>query len=183
LSRTNVIIVDDFYTNPDEVREFALNQVFDVKGNHPGYRTRSFLTENIKETIQHILRPHGGQIIEWHAQDGLTGCFQYTTALDRSWIHSDNYNTWSGVCYSTPNAPHTAGTGLFRHKESGQYEHVTTDHESWDVTKWDLCDVIGNRYNRLVFYRGHLFHMSLDYFGTNKNDGRLFQVFFLNTEL
>jgi len=180
--RTNVIIVDDFYTNPDAVREFALNQAFDVTGNYPGFRTKSFLTEDVKEAIQHIIRQHGGQVTEWFAQDGFTGSFQYTTAADRSWIHSDHFNNWAGVCYLTPNAPHTAGTGLFRHKVSGQYEYATTDYEAQDMTKWDLCDVISNRYNRLALYRGNLFHMSLDYFGATKNDGRLFQLFFFNAE-
>ena len=37
--RVNSIIVDDFYTNPYEVREFALSQEFEVRGNYPGYRT------------------------------------------------------------------------------------------------------------------------------------------------
>ena len=33
--RTNLIVVDDFYNNVDEVREFALSQNFDVEGNYP----------------------------------------------------------------------------------------------------------------------------------------------------
>ncbi len=37
--RTNVIITDDFYTNPLEVRQFALGQEFKVRGNYPGART------------------------------------------------------------------------------------------------------------------------------------------------
>jgi len=31
-------------------------------------------------------------------------------------------------------------------------------------------------------YRGDYFHASLDYFGDNPQNGRLFQVFFFNTE-
>jgi hypothetical protein len=45
-----------------------------------------------------------------------------------------------------------------------------------------MVDRIGNIYNRLILYRGDLFHVSLDYFGRNIADGRLFQTFFLNTE-
>ena len=44
----NLIIIDDFYNNPEEVREFALAQDFDVDGNYPGHRTKSFLTDSIK---------------------------------------------------------------------------------------------------------------------------------------
>ena len=55
--RVNSIIIDDFYSNPEEVREFALQQEFFVEGNFPGHRTKSFLSDGIKETIQDILRP------------------------------------------------------------------------------------------------------------------------------
>ena len=48
--------------------------------------------------------------------------------------------------------------------------------------KWELVDRFGNIYNRMVLYRGDIFHVSMDYFGQDKYDGRLFQVFFFNTE-
>ena len=41
----NVIIIDNFYQDPDEVREFALSQEFGVRGNYPGNRTESFLND------------------------------------------------------------------------------------------------------------------------------------------
>jgi hypothetical protein len=50
------------------------------------------------------------------------------------------------------------------------------------MTKWEMVDFIGNKYNRLVIYQGDLFHSSLDYFGTDINNGRLFQTFFFDTE-
>jgi hypothetical protein len=52
--KIQTIIVDDFYKNPDEVRAFALSQNFEVSGNYPGQRTRSFLVENVKNSIQEI---------------------------------------------------------------------------------------------------------------------------------
>ena len=51
------------------------------------------------------------------------------------------------------------------------------------MTKWELVDRLANKYNRLVLYRADHFHMSLDYFGQDLYDGRLFQTFFFNTEL
>ena len=54
--------------------------------------------------------------------------------------------------------------------------------DSQDYTKWEMVDKIGNVFNRLILYRSNNFHVSLDYFGTNKENGRLFQVFFFNTE-
>jgi hypothetical protein len=190
--KVQTIIIDDFYKNPDDVRAFALAQDFNSHGNYPGQRTTSFLAENVKNSIQDIIRPYGGEVTWWG--DDSTGSFQYTLASDRSWIHSDDTTDWAGVLYLTPDAPLSAGTGLFKHKETGLRQWRNSEHpedvvnsapvniESQDMTKWEMVDRIGNVYNRLVIYRGDLFHVSLDYFGQNKEDGRLFQVFFFNTE-
>jgi hypothetical protein len=180
--RTSVIILDDFYSNPQQVRDFALQQPFDITGNWPGHRTRSFLTEDAKAAIQRVIEPSAGQVVEWHQRDGFTGSFEIDTCANRTWIHTDHHNMWAGVCYLTPNAPHTGGTGLFRHRASGDYRRGAVDHPGNDRTEWDLFDVIGNRFNRLVMYRSDLFHCSLDYFGRDLHSGRLFQLFFFDTE-
>lgn len=179
---TNVIVTDNFYSNPDAVRAFALSQPFDVTGNYPGKRTKSFLTEDTKQAIQSIVYQAGGYVTDWMDRDGLTGSFQIAVATDRTWIHSDHFNSWAAVCYLTPNAPLSSGTGLFRHKATGERYRVTEDHEGYDYTKWEMVDKIGNIYNRIIMYRGNLYHASLDYFGDNFENGRLFQVFFFNTE-
>ena len=197
----NVIIIDNFYQDPDEVREFALSQEFGVRGNYPGNRTESFLNDELKHYINSIIEPHDGKITYWGANDGqdmYTGAFQITTSADRTWIHSDSTTGWAGVCYLSPNAPHTGGTGLFRHKETGVYREprdVNGERASFneeplslmendyqDYTKWELVDTVGNVYNRLVLYRGDIFHASLDYFGHDNESGRLFQTFFFSTE-
>ena len=49
------------------------------------------------------------------------------------------------------------------------------------LNKYKFEDVIGNKYNRLVIYKGDMFHASLEYFGSDIHTGRLFQVFFFNT--
>jgi len=177
----SVIIIDDFYSNPDAVRAFALQQEFSVTGNYPGSRTKPFLTDDVKAAIEWNMQ-FAGKITNTYESSGYTGAFQLATAKDRTWIHSDPYNMWAGVCYLTPDAPHTGGTGLFRHKATGQHRKITQDWEGYDYTKWELFDRIGNKYNRLVIYRGDMFHASLDYFGDSLENGRLFQTFFFDTE-
>jgi hypothetical protein len=124
-------------------------------------------------------------------------------ALSQEFSESGNYpgkrttpflNDWAGVCYLTPDAPLTAGTGIFKHKETGLKNWIYDEHteeetknaphhvDHIDYTKWELVDRIGNVYNRLILYRGDLFHVSLDYFGKDIQYGRLFQTFFFNTE-
>jgi hypothetical protein len=182
--RTNVIITEDFYINPHDVRNFALSQNFDQQGNYPGHRTKSFLNDSLKEVISNILRPFSGEVTEWNARDGLSGSFEMATSRDRSWVHTDHFNTWAGICYLTPDAPLTGGTGLFMYKKTNSMYEDGTDYgdHTQDMTKWEMVDRIGNRFNRLVFYRSDIYHTSLDYFGKDKNDARLFQLFFLTTE-
>jgi hypothetical protein len=194
--KQNLIIIDDFYQDPDSVRNFALLQDFNVRGNYPGQRTIPLVSDSAKEIIANILRPVNGEITHWPAtNESYNGAFQYTTAKDRSWIHADQTTTWAAVCYLTPDAPLTAGTGLFKHietgllaapkKPNGEYNSEILDviyKDSQDLTRWEMTTFVGNIYNRLVIYRGDNFHTSLDYFGKDINDGRLFQTFFFNTE-
>jgi len=191
--RLDTISISDFYGNVDDVRKFAMEQEFFEEPHHyPGKRTQPFLNDSTKESIQKVIKPMAGNVTNWGT---ISGSFQYTTAVDRSWIHTDGTTMWAGVLYLTPDAPLSAGTGIFRHKASGLQGWVFAHHtdeenkkiplystDYYDYTKWDMVDKIGNVYNRLILYRGDLFHVSLDYFGNNINDGRLFQPFFFNTE-
>lgn len=189
----NSVCVDNFYNDVDAVRKMALSMEFGVTGNYPGNRTVPVYNEDVKNLINKIIRPYAGEITYWQSE--YTGAFQYTTQRDRSWIHADQTTRWAGVLYLTPDAPLTGGTGLFRHKETGlegavrnadgSYNETVMNEiykDSQDMTKWEMTDFVGNKYNRLIMYRGDNFHTSLDYFGRDINDGRLFQTFFFDTE-
>lgn len=194
--KASIIVIDDFYSNPYDVRSFALQQEFSIEGNFPGYRTHSFLNDTIKEAIEAIVYPFSGRITNWYDEDNTssTGAFQYTTEEHHSWLHTDGGVQWAGVLYLTPQAPPSAGTGFYRHKKSGleKFIYLTekptekdlthpylTDYK--DMTKWELTDFVSNKFNRLVLYDASMFHKSLDYFGKDKHTGRLFQVFFFDT--
>ena len=187
-------IIDNFYSDVDEVRRFALQQDYPVSGNYPGRRTKSFLNDSMKQVIESVVSQYYGKVTYW-SEDQYTGSYQYTTSRDRSWIHADQTTKWAGVCYLTPDAPLSSVTGLFKHKatglsmaprkEDGSYDTELLsliNEDSQDMTKWDMVDRFGNIFNRLVMYRADNYHMSLDYFGDTKENGRLFQVFFFNTE-
>lgn len=184
---TKLIVAEDFYQEPDVVREFALSQDFTVVGNFPSARTESFWSESAKETIQKLVMAHGGNITYW--PNGYNGAFQFTTKKDKSWIHADSETTWAAIVYLTPNAPLNSGTGLFKHKPTGLTEwpddtklQELVNADSQNYEQWEIVDSVSNIYNRIVLYRGYAFHQSLEYFGTNKHNGRLFQTFFFNTE-
>lgn len=188
--RMELMVADGFYNDPKRIRAFALNQEWNVTGNFPGVRTRSFLDDEMKEMFQSFVGPWGGKVIYWGSYEedgqGYSGAFQMCTAVDRTWIHSDSGTNWAAIVYLTPDAPLSAGTAFYKHKESGNYtkesDDDVSDHDGNDYTKWEMTDYVANKFNRMILYNSKLYHASLDYFGNNKNNGRLFQTFFFKTE-
>mgnify|MGYP001395226214 FL=1 len=182
-----IIIIDNFYNNIDDVRIHALNQDYSIQGNYPGLRTKTFASDHIKEKFEKYI---GKKIIYW--PDEYNGSYQYTTKDMKSWVHRDQ-TEWAGIIYLTPNAPLNSGTGFFKHKKTGietleEYNHSNEeikkliDNDSNDMEKWELIDYIGNQYNRLVLFQGKRNHRSMEYFGDNLHNSRLFQIWFFNTE-
>ena len=193
-----LIIIDNFYNNPIETRNYILTQEFTVRGNYPGQRTISYANQQLKDVIQEYVLPFGGKITDFpmpdesnmNNNDIYNGAFQYTTSRDRSWVHIDGFNNWAGVLYMTPNAPLSSGTAFYKFHDGTTCEKdqkilnnkTETDRFSQDLTKWYQVDKVGNVFNRLILFDSNRFHMSLDYFGDSKENGRLFQVFFFSTE-
>ena len=193
-----LIVVDNFYNNPIETRNFILTQNFSVTGNYPGKRTVSYANEHLKDIIQKYIEPFSGKITVFpcpnsdktNASEIYNGAFQYTTSRDKSWVHTDKWNNWAGILYMTPDAPLSGGTAFYKFKDGSLCEQdgIVLNNEtevnkcSQDLTKWELVDRVGNVFNRLILFNAHRYHMSQDYFGDSKENGRLFQVFFFSTE-
>ena len=184
------LVIDNFYDNPIEVRNFALQQDYFIKQYHPGKRSHSFANIGHKNAFQSILKPFAGEIINF-SYTGDNGSFQYTTSYDRSWVHIDGKSSnWAAIIYLTPNAPLSSGTGFYKFYDgtmNDKHQDILNNHTmiedfSQDMTKWELIENTSNVFNRLIIYRANNFHMSMKYFGKDINDGRLFQVFFFSTK-
>ena len=192
----NAIIVDNFYENPDQVRDFALRQKFlKHEDYHKGQRTEEkFLSEGIKEEFERLL---GKKITRWDY--GVNGIFQFCTSEDPLVYHTDGQD-YAAAIFLTPNAPPECGTNLFRskinklqgaptEKDAERLNRSTEDLFNeifktgfYDKTNLELVDKIGNIYNRLAIWNGQLIHSASEYFGNNKTNSRLFQLFFFDIE-
>lgn len=178
-------IVDNFYNDPMEVREFALMQDFNVSGNYPGLRTGHcndpVYLEGIKSHLEGIM----GRPITYFPE-GYNTAFQVTLEDASTWIHHDETH-WAAVVYLTPDAPLDAGTAIYKHRETGIYRHsddaaVDFNNAPFEESEWDIIAEAKNIFNRAVIYDGMYYHRSvLPGFGKDKHDGRLFQTFFFNT--
>jgi hypothetical protein len=190
-----VIIVDNFYKDPDIVREFALKQQFNYhEAYHKGKRTeKRFLASYMKEEFERLI---GKPIRNW-IEHGANGVFQYCIAGDELVYHSD-LQSYAGILFLTPDADPACGTSLIRSKETGCYKppneldvkrtgkpidqlvYETYANKILDKDAWIEVDRIGNVYNRLVLWDAQYCHAASKYFGDSLENGRLFQLFFFD---
>jgi hypothetical protein len=186
-------IVDNFYENPDQVREFALKQEYvEVEGGFGrgfiGRRTeQQFLFPGLKERFEEIM---GRKITEWESH-GMNGRFQIAWSGEPLVYHCDSQK-WGGMLYLTPEAPYSCGTTLYAHKTTRARTYFD---EGWDAawkdipgdphldgTHFEPVDVMGNVYNRLVIFDASAIHSASQYFGTIRDNARLWQMFFFDTD-
>lgn len=190
-------VVDDFYLNPDEVRDYALSQVFFEGEGAVGWRTRKqFLFEGLKEEFEKItnkkILDHTPEGTGWY-DVGINGRFQACEAGTKMVYHCDK-QAWAAVLYLTPDAPPQGGTSFYRHKVSkvrhaseiawGTGDELRTFNQKTfvDPTPFEKVDTVGNVYNRLVIFDGQLIHSGTDYFGWDIASSRFFQIFFFDVE-
>ena len=194
--RPNVIVIDDFYKNVDEIRNYALSQIYQPPENHGavGYRCESGKkimdgTKEIFETLLGGTIPNGNQHGEWGYS--TNGCFQWCNVRVPIVYHCDSQK-YAGIIYLTPNAPPNCGTSFFRHKNYKIRNSSIFSKSDWyksdlnhkephlDKTQWEIVDSVGNVYNRLVIFDAQYIHAVTEYFGEDINNSRLFQLFFFN---
>lgn len=178
-----LFVVDDFYTNPDEVRNYALTQVEyeqDLRW-YKGLRSKTvYRPEGIKEAFEHII---GQKIVDFNS--GYNGVFQLMMSQDPQVYHYDTQR-WAGMIYLTPNAPLVSGTRLHRSKRNFTTHRDNPGADSaflgdfYDSTCFDLADQAANIYNRLVIMDAGCFHSAGPYFGNTMDTGRLTHLFFFD---
>jgi hypothetical protein len=181
--RKRMFIVDDFYTDPDYMRNLALSMEYkrDLKW-YKGLRSiEPYRPEGIKEIFEIIM----GEKIYNFEDHVYTGCFQICTAEDPQVYHFDNQN-WAAMIYLTPNAPVESGTRLHRSKLNGTRDARETEINGafsggfLDSTKFEITDSAANIYNRLVIMDARCIHSAGPYFGEGMKDGRLTHLFFFD---
>lgn len=182
------VVVDNFYENPDEVRNIALQQSFNPDLRyHKGQRTTTkFFADGTKQRFEAIL---GRKITNWTEYE-YNGIFQFCTAEDPLVYHSD-IQSYAAAVYLTPNAPVQTGTTFYRSRKypdirkvhvSDTFYNDVFENNYYDKTRFEQVDVVGNVYNRLAMWDARLIHSASEYFGSDKTNSRLFHLFFFDIE-
>lgn len=197
------LIVDDFFKNPDHIRSEALSLEYpesDSSGNYPGRNANTRLQiggieQTISSLVHERLAPqmntaHGRPRLALEGEIGVCD------------VHID-FNHWSGIVYLSRPEDCKDGTHFFRHRKTGWdrapvfpgeaeaagYKDGRTAIETIlqaDARRpeaWERTHTVPMKFNRLVLFRGYLWHDAGVSFGVTKDDGRLIlPLFFSNIE-
>jgi len=204
-AHNKIIVIDNFYDDPDQVREVALQQEYlpcnepSMSGNWPGYRSRKFL-HNIDETIFNEFRNKLLDNLLWNNPVKYEGYIEtnFQVCLEEngdSWVHYDRGPmeiTHVGVVYLNPNPPSNSGTIIYDFNEEHRaewMEYSNNEQDLWftlnrkdDLERFNKFFTenitIPNKYNRCIIYGPWRWHKSDQYFGHNLETGRMIQPFF-----
>jgi hypothetical protein len=173
----SILIQDNFLSNCDEIRNFALKQEYECKNsgnNWRGCRTSELISSGNKLVYDMSLKIYNTVVDYYNLQNltiGIKTFFHYSTeetklyclpTFDQFKLHKDVDDViLAGVIYLHPHPKNNCGTILV--------------HESKENNKY-----IENVYNRLICYPGNILHGPNDLFGDSIETGRLTVTFFLN---
>jgi hypothetical protein len=198
-----VTIVENFYENPDLIREFALKQKFsychelkNIDYVYPGCRTKELfdLDKNLCEKVCKKLVSIFHNTQYDHMRWAISTSFQVVEAkFERGVLHQDTNTIFAGVIYLTPDAPIASGTSLFKPNKSFNEEKYQTALKQNDInfktnrpvsteyhSMFDETVRVNNVYNTLIIFNAQTYHAANDFFGDSLKNGRMAQVFFIN---
>lgn len=201
----NIIVIDNFYKNPLEVRDYALQKAKYLTGaqvgpEFPGTESvKGFYSPEIIKKIEDAI----GKKIEVNPRDYSFGVFSKTFASDekRRSVHVDA-SDWTALLYLSRPQDCQGGTVFYEHKGLGwsqipsleelqskgylsREEFIQGDlkRDSKNFENWKVSSRIGMKFNRLLLFRsGDLFHAAEGYFGDCDLNCRLLQLFFFRTK-
>jgi hypothetical protein len=199
-----VAVINNFYDDPDAIRQFALSQKYKFRHEekglnyvYPGCRTKDLhaldpsLQAMVLKKLVSVFHIPEHDIMRW----AISSSFQSVSEIYKEGvIHTDNNTIFAGVLYLSPNAPLNAGTSLFQKNATFNQEQyqkaldqnderfksgeivMNTDYHSM----FDEVVRVNNVYNTLVLYEGDIYHAANKFFGNTLSDSRLAQVFFVS---
>lgn len=198
-----IVCVDNFYNDPDKVREFALSQEYmPSSGHYPGRRS-----EDLKDLDFNFYREFCSKlfvlcnITDIYSYFLITSFWQVNSIEQNinsyknlGWIHTDDCPL-GGVIYLTPDINKNLGTTIYRQVQEYPREDIIKNTEIMkkyyssqedfgfeeaiknNNSRFTETAKIYNVYNRLVLFDGDVPHSPSHYY--TGEETRLSQVFFL----
>ena len=199
--QTSIIVIDDFYGEPEKIRQRALDLDYPEPETAPNFAGRNSVERITSRGLDQAISKLVNEPVSGVQQFGHGRCrlsLEHDDASRRYYVHVDAGAYWAGVLYLTPPEHCRGGTEFFRHKRLGTDRAAIYAHEmaaigaktyreaaepiiaadSADLTKWEHVMTVPMRFNRLILLRPWLWHAAGRSFGDRLANGRLVQLFF-----
>lgn len=204
MANQSLIVIDNFYDNPDAIRALALSSEYNTKrgGTYPGIeaiakdvdwssswkKLRSYIEEDVDAPCP--------------LKDGFPqGKFRLAMKeheADRIDLVHEDVHRWSGVVYLSLPEHCQGGIAYYKHKKTGALsstpewfaenypELLTTPRDELqkkllsifkDESQWEKIGEVPMLYNRAIIIMAQCFHGSTGIFGTSKETARITQNF------
>jgi len=199
------IVVDNFYSDPDGVRNWALQHEFarEEEGAWPGKRTRElevidpiFHQQFINKIFSLFMPVHEDITAKVQSMFQIIPTFESDpkSPKNKGWIHEDDGVLFAGVVFLTPNIDRKCGTSLFTLEDENKldwsdaknnfyvngidndYDNAITTHNS----AFDESVRFQNLYNRCIIFDHKCYH-GVNSFYNSQDQDRLTQVFFVHS--
>lgn len=200
-----VLIIDDFYKNPEEIVDVALTSPIEEAapyGHAQGMlTTRFFLGESLRELFQKLTL-EASALTSAEANGKILFSQHNTPSSPRVYSDPGLKSIWTGVIYlSKHDEPEVDGTCFWRHLPTGLETGPTTyqdlqkhgwsspqdfnawmDSEGSDPTLWEKTWSVPYRFNRLVLFRPWQFHSHGPAFGDSLASSRKVQTLYFASQ-
>lgn len=162
-----IILVEDFYSQPDKIRDLALDEQYAsvAKLNYPGYQSHKVFNSNVLKTSFEKLINRSIEVDPDRFTFGGFRLITKETGLIPK-VHADSID-WAAMIFLSPHPPLDKGVGFYRHKETGlegpptdqearklgfedaaEFERQVIHRDQADLSCWDLMSSVSPVYNR-----------------------------------
>jgi hypothetical protein len=196
--RRFLLVRDEFYSDPDEVRRLARSMKYQETGDVTGFMTSEvYHPPGVRRRLERML---GVKITRWDT-DPEEGNGIFYQAFSRGeqketpGVHYDEpCDDITVLIYLTPGLPADCGTSLWQHRATGLVNAPTQgDARRLNMTltalrerleidserrqRWVEIDRAGYRFNRMVAYSSGMLHSASRHYGASLRDGRIYQTY------
>jgi len=204
--KTPITVLDNFFDNPDKIRDYALSLNFekDPEGRWPGVRTKSLheldppLFDAICRKVMSLYFDLENNIntVNWVTNMRFQ---KVNRSYLSGWIHVDNPTIFTAIIYLNKNPNINSGTSIYKIKDNifvpkidelnihkiNAYKGLVNIKDI-DTKRKENNDQysevikVHNEYNRILSFDAGLPHAAQDFFGDDDDEDRLTLIMFFN---
>jgi len=193
-----IMVIDDFFENPDEVVNFANSLEYEKDPNHswPGYRSKPlyYVNKNFYDLFCYkffslFVDVQNDSSIRWESSLFFQ---KVSNEYGNGWTHTDVPLQFTAIVYLNKNYTLNSGTSIMAKKsltvdtpwnqkeefyKTGIETDATKQSKEYIEKQFEESIVVRNRYNRMVAFESHLYHKAQDF---DTDEERLTLIMFVS---